>query len=124
MEKKKYIKPSLISEEFVPQEYCKKCTNKAVYYCFCNESGYIFHDHNGNGYLDKNDKFAHKNTACQQKFTSYDKPKFNALRFSGWQLNSILPPKVKEGQKGNGTPGFLYDDHFSTKFDVNPHYVS
>ena len=127
--KKAYVKPSMESEEFVPSEYVAVCTG-ATYDAWCNHSGYIFHDYNGNGVIDRGDDYIYTNDACGEHYRSEEMPEFNALAFDRnqveWEGGLIFGTYVvKDSQKDKGTPGFVYKrEHFSTKFSTDPHYVS
>lgn len=71
--RKSYVKPALISEEFIPQIYCGACKNAegtTTYSASCDTSGYVFWDTNNNGVLDDNDEYCNYNTAGSScKFT-------------------------------------------------------
>ena len=134
--KKAYVKPSMESEEFIPSAYCVACSGVATYDAWCNHSGYIFHDYDGDGYLDPEDTYIYPNEACNAHYRSEEKPKFNALAFNENQVDREIEdwflgipiygdPIVKSNQKARGTRGFVYNqEHFSTKFSTDPHYVS
>lgn len=129
--KRAYVKPSMENEAFIPSKYVAVCTG-ATYDAWCNQSGYIFNDYNGNGYIDQEDTYIYKNTACNEHYHSDEKPTFNALAFRKHQVNIeygflgwIKNVTVKRSEKGEGIPGFVYKtEHFSTKFRTDPHYVS
>lgn len=128
--KKAYVKPTMESEEFVPSKYVAVCTG-ATYDAWCNKDGYIFNDYNGNGYIDSEDTFIYVNEACNEHYRSEIKPEFNALAFNEYQLDidygwgGIRSATVKDRYKSSGTPGFVYRrQHFSTRFNTTPHYVS
>ena len=127
--KRAYVKPTMESEAFVASEYIAVCTG-ATYDAWCNHSGYIFHDDNGNGIIDRGDDYIYRNDACGEHYRSEEMPEFNALAFNGdqveWKGGLFFGTYVvKDSQKDKGTPGFVYKkEHFSTKFSTDPHYVS
>lgn len=65
--RKNYVKPALISEEFIPQEYCGACKNAegtTTYSASCDTSGYVFWDSNNNGIFDNGtDEYCNYNSA-------------------------------------------------------------
>lgn len=128
--KKAYVKPTMENETFVPNKYVAACAGGATYDAWCNYTGYIFHDNNGNGRIDRGDTYIYHNTACSEHYRSEEEPKFNALAFHDYQVEwkgglIFGTYVVKDRYKDDGVPGFVYKrDHFSTKFSTDPHYVS
>ena len=51
MKKKVYAKPTLIGEEFVPNEYVAACENPTSYVGYCDISGDVYLDTNENQQL-------------------------------------------------------------------------
>ena len=80
MKKKVYAKPTLIGEEFVPNEYVAACENPTSYVGYCDISGDVYLDTNENQQYDPGiDKYEYFNTACNEKYESTTKPHINAF---------------------------------------------
>ena len=78
MKKKVYAKPTLIGEEFVPNEYVAACENPTSYVGYCDISGMVYLDTNENQQYDPGiDKYEYFNTACNEKYESTTKPHIN-----------------------------------------------
>ncbi|WP_300949439.1 hypothetical protein [Phocaeicola sartorii] len=96
MKKKVYAKPTLIGEEFVPNEYVAACENPTSYVGYCDISGNVYLDTNENQQFDPGiDKYKYSNTACNEKYESTTKPHINAFvvskywNWSKWEYNAI-----------------------------------
>ena len=91
MKKKVYEKPMLISEAFISNEYVAACQNPSSYVGYCDISGPVYLDTNGNGIFDPGGDNGdsvwreYTNEACGEKYESTIKPKINAFVVSGFE---------------------------------------
>lgn len=129
--KKAYVKPSMESEAFVPNQCVAACENPSSYVGYCDISGPVYMDTNNNGvYDDGIDQYSYTNTACNQMYESTTQPHFNAFvvdrewipgHWTGWPFVS----EWVEGhyQVNSATPVFNYmGDHVTQHIDTNKHY--
>lgn len=90
MKKKVYAKPTLIGEEFVPNEYVAACENPTSYVGYCDISGRVYLDTNENQQYDPGiDKYEYFNIACNEKYESTTKPHINAFVVRPFEHNAI-----------------------------------
>lgn len=96
--RKKYVKPLICSEEFVPNEYVSLCADG-----LCNISGYVFYDNNSDGVPDGEEPFR-RNVACNEPYVIRD------------STSQTLPATncvvAKRRRNDNGTPLWLPDDYW------------
>ena len=129
--KKAYVKPSMESEAFVPNEYITACHNDVSYVGKCDITGYVFNDTNGNGVYDAGiDEYDYKNTACDERYESSVQPHVNAFVFSErrWVDGGRLERGHYEGV-GTSTGVFHYqsydwwstDNHVTANIDTRVH---
>ena len=123
--RKIYVKPTLISEEFIPQVYCGACKNAegvTTYSASCDTSGYVFWDTNKNGVFDNGtDQYASKNiagTSCS--FTiNYHPGDKNAFIFTDssdldieyGMWGAIKSVKVKTGHESKAIFGYRIEEY-------------
>ena len=129
--KKAYVKPSMESEAFVPNEYITACHNDVSYVGVCDISGYVFNDTNGNGVYDAGiDKYEYKNSACDRKYESSVQPHVNAFVFS--DIKWVQEGRWSGHYEGVGTPTGVFhyqsfdwwngrDNHVTANIDSNIH---
>ena len=132
MKKKAYAKPMLISETFVPQEYVAACANESSYVGYCDISGPVYLDTNGNGVFDPgiingdSPRREYTNTACGRKYESQTKPHINAFVVEGlesnWVWDNILSGHY-EYSWTSCTPVFNYENvHVTQHIDETLHH--
>lgn len=134
MKKKVYEKPMLISEAFISNEYVAACQNPSSYVGYCDISGDVYLDTNGNGLFDPggnngdSERPRYTNTACHEKYESTIKPEINAFVVSGfdrkWVVDQLLPLKGHyEYTWDTVTPVFNYRNvHVTQHIDETLHY--
>lgn len=106
--KREYVKPVMMGEAFVANEYVAAC-----YHGVCNISGYVFTDNNRNGVYDARiDTYKYTNTACNRDYwiqgQNSELPEKNAFVFQDVQRND------------NGTPYYWGDDYLEGVGDPTP----
>ncbi|EEO44215.1 hypothetical protein BSEG_00356 [Phocaeicola dorei 5_1_36/D4] len=118
MKKKVYAKPTLIGEEFVPNEYVAACENPTSYVGYCDISGDVYLDTNENQQFDpKIDIYKYRNTACNEKYESTTKPHINAFVVSKYWNWS------KRHWEYNAIPVFNYNNvHVTQHIDETLHH--
>lgn len=129
--KKAYVKPTMENESFVPNQFIAACKNPSSYIGYCDISGRVYMDTNGNGLYDEGiDKYKYTNTACNQMYESDKMPEFNAF-----VVEEKRAPGHWEGGLWGGhwvpgeiievvvTPVFNYKDvHVTQHLDQTKHY--
>ena len=135
--KKNYTKPTLMSEVFVPQEYCASCKDAAgitTYSASCDTSGYVFEDTNMNGVFDNGtDKYMGKNNAgssCNFTIDYYpgEKNAFiftsdNYIEYDGIDGFFTQSLKVKEGYESYAIHGYRIIENEGT-FSEDSHFIA
>ncbi|MCI7783859.1 MAG: hypothetical protein MR544_12330 [Parabacteroides sp.] len=125
MKKKVYEKPMLISEAFISNEYVAACENSSSYVGYCDISGDVYLDTNGNGIFDPGGDNGdsvwreYTNRACGEKYESTIKPKINAFVVHGfrWDFSS------KHWVWDKATPVFNYRNvHVTQNIDETLHH--
>lgn len=121
--KREYVKPVMMGEAFVANEYVAAC-----YHGVCNISGYVFTDTNGNGVYDAGiDKYKYYNTACNHDYwiqgQNSELPAKNAFVFQRIQYNDNNTfwddSDDYWGGVGNPTPVWNFDEtHTTTTMDL------
>ena len=129
--KKAYVKPSMESEAFVPNEYITACHNDVSYVGKCDISGYVFNDTNGNGVYDAGiDEYDYRNKACDERYESSVQPHVNAFVFS--ERRWVDGGRGERGHyEGVGTPTGVFhyqsydwwstDNHVTANIDTRVH---
>ena len=136
MEKRNYVKPILNSETFLSSEYISACKYEISYVGYCNISGDVYLDTNGNETFDPGiDQYKYGNTACDEKYESSTQPHTNAFVVEGFKKTTKYcdnPDKYTGHYSHNcetieysytkATPVFNYKDyHVTANYDSNPH---
>lgn len=119
MKKKVYAKPTLIGEEFVPNEYVAACENPTSYVGYCDISGDVYLDTNENQQFDPEIDIykKYRNTACNEKYESTTKPHINAFVVSKYWIWS------KRHWEYNAIPVFNYNNvHVTQHIDETLHH--
>jgi len=126
--RKKYSKPEIFIEQFLPNEYISAC-----YYGPCNADGYVFHDFNGNGIINEEDTYIYKNMPCSDNGffirNVNTKPGTDALVFTedqitfGTRVTIFGVERYVSGVKSecisSGIPGWHYKNvHTSTELSL------
>lgn len=98
--KKEYVRPTMVGEEFVANEYVAAC-----FHGVCNISGYVFTDSNGDGeYQAGIDSYKYRNKACGHDYWVQGQdatlPAQNAFVFQ------------ERSKNDNGTPYYWRDDYW------------
>lgn len=131
MKKKVYEKPMLISEAFISNEYVAACQNPSSYVGYCDISGPVYLDTNGNGIFDPGGDNGdsvwreYTNTACGEKYESTIKPKINAFVVSGFKAiwESDPYPRVVGYTWDSAIPVFNYKNvHVTQHIDETLHH--
>ena len=128
--KKAYVKPSMESEAFVPNQFVAACENPSSYVGYCDISGRVYMDTNNNGvYDDGIDEYKYTNSACNQMYESQTQPHFNAFVVDrewidghwegGWNGHWV----DGHWQVNSATPVFNYMGvHVTQNIDTQIHY--
>lgn len=130
--KKAYVKPTMENETFVPNQFIAACQNPASYIGYCDISGDVYIDGDGDGRLTRGkgskDYYKYRNTACNQLYESTEMPHFNAFVKNGewipveWDYIFELKVPVKWENK-NAIRVFNYkDDHVTQDIKTDIHY--
>lgn len=129
MKKKVYEKPMLISEAFISNEYVAACQNPSSYVGYCDISGDVYLDTNGNGIFDPggdngdNPWPRYTNTACHEKYESTTKPEKNAFVVSGFDHKWNWSSHHYEYTWDSAIPVFNYRNvHVTQHIDETLHY--
>ena len=129
--KKAYVKPSMESEAFVPNENITACHNDVSYVGKCDITGYVFNDTNGNGVYDAGiDDYDYRNKACDERYESSVQPHVNAFVFS--ERRWVDGGRWERGHyEGVGTPTGVFhyqsydwwstDNHVTANIDTRVH---
>lgn len=119
--KKAYVKPSMESEAFVPNQCVAACENPSSYVGYCDISGPVYEDSNRNGQYDEGrDSYLYTNTACDQMYESTTMPHNNAFVVNReWVWDDFLQGHYETVV----TPVFNYMDvHVTQHIDQEKHY--
>lgn len=128
--KKAYVKPTMENESFVPNQFIAACKNPSSYVGYCDISGRVYMDTNGNGQYDEGiDKYKYTNTACNRMYESDEMPTFNAFvveknKTPGYWEGPLLGGHWVPGKtEVVVTPVFNYNDvHVTQHIDQTKHY--
>lgn len=75
------------NEEFVPNQFVAACENPASYIGYCDISGDVYIDGDGDHKLtrgrDSRDYYKYTNTKCNKLYESTEMPEFNAFIMRG-----------------------------------------
>ncbi len=132
MKKKVYEKPMLISEAFISNEYVAACQNPSSYVGYCDISGDVYLDTNGNGIFDPGGsngdsvRSLYTNRACGEKYESTIKPEINAFVVRGfkskWVFDHFLSGHY-EYTWDTAIPVFNYNNvHVTQRIDETLHH--
>ena len=129
MKKKVYEKPMLISEAFISNEYVAACQNPSSYVGYCDISGPVYLDTNGNGIFDPGGdngdsvELQYTNRACGEKYESMTKPEINAFVVSGFDRKWNWSSLHFEYTWDSAIPVFNYRNvHVTQHIDETLHY--
>ena len=129
MKKKVYEKPMLISEAFISNEYVAACQNPSSYVGYCDISGDVYLDTNGNHIFDPGGtngdsvKPRYTNRACGEKYESKTKPEINAFVVSGFDRKWNWSSLDYEYTWDSAIPVFNYRNvHVTQHIDETLHY--
>ena len=129
MKKKVYEKPMLISEAFISNEYVAACQNPSSYVGYCDISGDVYLDTNGNGIFDpggdNGDRVwrEYTNRACGEKYESTIKPEINAFVVRGFERKWNWSSRHYEYTWDTAIPVFNYrNDHVTQNIDKTLHH--
>ena len=112
--RKNYVKPALISEEFVPQTYIAVCEGQVTWKIKCNVPyGFGYLDNNQNGKYDKNEDTRLSPTASGCKVTHEDV--ILAEGVTPYQSNAMWH---EEGNNSNDYPVFYWRDGYGA-YDIH-----
>lgn len=135
--KKGYVRPIMVRESFVADEYVAAC-----YHGVCNISGYVFTDTNGNGIYDETvDEYKYYNSSCDHDYWIQGQnstlPPKNAFIFSSTKeiqtgTKEVTVPNIFTGEwetieipimktvgSGTATPVWNFDStHTTTSMDL------
>ena len=130
MKKKVYEKPMLISEAFISNEYVAACQNPSSYVGYCDISGPVYLDTNGNGIFDPGGdngdsvELQYTNRACGEKYESMTKPEINAFVVSGFDRKWNWSSLHFEYTWDSAIPVFNYRNvHVTQHIDETLHYT-